>query len=798
MRGEEGTTGRTTVWRTVGVLAFFALLTTIHTWPLVPQFSSRVSANGDVPANVWALNDLAGQLLGDPRHLLNGRIHYPYPHTLAFVDHQIANALLAAPLVASGRDPIIVYNVVLLATFLLSGVFCYLLVRELTGSMVAGLVAGTIFAFSTYRFYHFVHLHLLGTQWLPLALLAIHRFLARPSWQRLIGVTGSSFLVAFSSWQLAVIGAVGLSVAALSTMLADGRPVLRRVGALVLVAAVVGLTLVPLATVYSAAAADWGRPGGETTGSRVDMSARPASFVTLLGESRTPYASLLRQPTPPPPAFPGAIALLLAVPAVWMLMRFEPGRARARGARVLFWLACTPVMLAFVAASLGGRWLWVVDLVRPIAPVVIFCVAVTVVGVRFARRVRGTDATVVVVLTYTAIAVAGAFLALGPYVLVGDISLGLGVYWPDRVPPLSLLRAPERFTLLLTLGMSVLAGVGVTHLLRHRMGIASWVVTATIFMALYIDTRHTPFPLNPVPPTGAPVYAWLANAPEAGAVLEYPWNNNPWIVYNNLRHGRRMVHGQSYIRPYLVDVLEELPPLSPRHLVHLWEHFHPRFIVVRAGLYPPDVRAEVMRSIRDQPGALRLRARFGEDYVYELIDRGAGPRLARVWPKAELEHRKGFAMTGRVTGGREEAVPGLVVTLNGLTILDRWGDEATEAYPRVLWLDPEQLSPGLNTLEIRADYRFGDTEPDYAIGTTGVSLAADVVVTAARDRAIIEVNGRLERVEKGYSLTVLDAHTGEITAIGAFNTSESQAESERLVAFIENGSSQECMQAEEG
>ena len=178
---------------------------------------------------------------------------------------------------ASGGDPITVYNVVFLATFWLSGVFCYLLVRELTGSAGAGLVAGSIFAFSTYRLYHVVHLHLLGTHWLPLALLALHRFLARPSWFRLAGVVGSGLLVAFSSWQLGIIGAVGLAIAALSTMLADGRPVLRRAGALVLVATVVGLTLIPLATVYSAAATDWGRPGGETTGSRVGNSVNTTS-----------------------------------------------------------------------------------------------------------------------------------------------------------------------------------------------------------------------------------------------------------------------------------------------------------------------------------------------------------------------------------------------------------------------------------------------------------------------------------------------------------------------------------------
>ncbi len=79
---------------------------------------------------------------------------------------------------------------------------------------------------------------------------------------------------------------------------------------------------------------------------------------------------------------------------------------------------------------------------------------VIVVGIRFTRRVRGTDATVVVALTYTAVAVAGGLLALDPAVLVGDTNLGLGVFGPDSVPPLSLLRAPKRFTLLFTLGVS--------------------------------------------------------------------------------------------------------------------------------------------------------------------------------------------------------------------------------------------------------------------------------------------------------------------------------------------------------
>ena len=42
----------TTAWRTTSVLALFALLTTLHTWPLVPRLSTQISTSPDVPVNV--------------------------------------------------------------------------------------------------------------------------------------------------------------------------------------------------------------------------------------------------------------------------------------------------------------------------------------------------------------------------------------------------------------------------------------------------------------------------------------------------------------------------------------------------------------------------------------------------------------------------------------------------------------------------------------------------------------------------------------------------------------------------
>ena len=730
------------------------------------------------------MNDLAGQLLNDPAHLFEGRIFYPFTHTLAFVDHQMTNALLALPLVASGQDPIVVYNVVLLLTFFLSGVFCYWLVHGLTDSVPAGLVAGSLFAFSTYRFHHHEHLHLLGTQWLPLALLALHRFLARPTWVRLIGLGVSALLVAFASWQLAVIGAYGLGMASIATVLADGRPLFRRVWALVGVAALVGLSLVPLGAVYANAAADWGRPDGEPTGARVEMSVRPASFVALPAGFRIPYAPLFRGDDPPLPAFPGLVGAVLALLAVWTLLRSRPDTSRGWTSRALVPLGCLPAGVSIVAAELGPRGQWVVETLRPIGPVVVCggrrrrrCTSRATNPRR--KRNTGDHADVHSDCSGRRLARAGSVCLRRRHESGSWCVLA-------RPPPAHRAHASARavHTLVHAWDLCACRG-GAERSVRHRRSIVSVIMSGVAIVALNVDIRQAPLAFGAAPTGRSEVYTWLAEAPEQGAVLEYPWDNR-WSVYNNLAHGRRMVHGRAYLWPHRVRALQELPALSPRHLTQLWEHFHPRFIVLRAGLYPPEVRADVMRAVQDQPRALRLRARFEEDYVYELVDRGVGARLFRVWPKEELEHRRGFAMTGRVTGAREGTVPRLVVRLNGFTMLDGWGAEVERPYPRMLWIDPEQVASGLNVLQIFAGYRFADGAPGYAIGATGVSLAADVVVTAGRDRAMVEVNGQVEPVARGYLIAVLDADTGEIADIASFDTSAYRDESERLAAFIDD------------
>ncbi len=78
------------------------------------------------------------------------------------------------------------YNLLVMLSYVLTGWAIYLLtndilvnVRDSKIRIVGAIFAGALFAFGTYRITHFVHLQLLQTAWLPLALLFLRRLLYR-------------------------------------------------------------------------------------------------------------------------------------------------------------------------------------------------------------------------------------------------------------------------------------------------------------------------------------------------------------------------------------------------------------------------------------------------------------------------------------------------------------------------------------------------------------------------------------------------------------------------------------------
>ena len=144
-----------------------------------------------------------------------------------------------------------IYNLLLLSGFVLSGVTMFLLVRALTGRIDAALIAGAIFALYPYRYEHYSHLELQMTMWMPLALLGLHRTLARGRLRDGLA-TGLAFaLQTLSSLYYGCFLAVYMVVVGGALWLGRGRPrqPIRPLAAGVVLAAVL---IAPVAVEYIA------------------------------------------------------------------------------------------------------------------------------------------------------------------------------------------------------------------------------------------------------------------------------------------------------------------------------------------------------------------------------------------------------------------------------------------------------------------------------------------------------------------------------------------------------------------
>src|SRR5262245_29468840 len=162
-------------WKSLLPAVFFPALAVVNTYPLAFAPASFIGEHGDSYFSVWRLALIGQHLWRDPARLFDGNIFYPETGTLAYSDAILLPAIAVSPLHWLGVDPVVVYNVVLIAALVLNGLAAYSLVRHLTGSMAAGLIGGTIFAFAPHRFDHFDHLEMQFAFWIPWAVLAWHK-----------------------------------------------------------------------------------------------------------------------------------------------------------------------------------------------------------------------------------------------------------------------------------------------------------------------------------------------------------------------------------------------------------------------------------------------------------------------------------------------------------------------------------------------------------------------------------------------------------------------------------------------
>jgi hypothetical protein len=485
----------------------FTALTAVMTYPQAFHLGDRVHDDGDPLLNTWALAWVAHQVPRAPAHLFDANIFYPERRTLAYSETLLAPAAFAAPLFWAGVSALLVYNVVFLSGFVVSGVGTSLLVRTLTGSTAAGRVAGLVFAFLPYRIDHFPHLQLQQTQCLPLAMWAFHRLL------RTGRVRDGMMFGAFSAGQVLSCMYYGLfllpymAVVCGAMLIADRRLPKDRLIALAVAAAIALAAVIPVGMAYLGARKVVGERGRQEV---IDGSATwrnylaPAEANALYGKAFAGFMQSERR------LFPGFVAIALAVVALLPTLGSNHENTKPRNHE---------------KESLGSR----------------------------------SDATR---LAYAL----GLLLAFD--VSLGFNGLTYSALY-DYFLPFRALRIPARMGLFVGFSLAVLAGYGIARIADQvRSATMRRVVFVTAGVLMVAEYASKPIALAAIRTSAPDVYADIirdrGDSPTA-ALFEFPASSqdDPTYLYYSTFHWQSLVNGYSgffppsYVR--LMDGMQTFP-----------------------------------------------------------------------------------------------------------------------------------------------------------------------------------------------------------------------------------------------
>lgn len=565
----------------------YSVAAVVMTWPLARGLTHDIPGDlGDSLLNCWIVSWVADHLLralgGDIAALgqfWHANIFYPEPYALAYSEHLTAQAVQILPVYAATHNPILAYNLLFLSTFVLSGLGMFLLVRSLTQDAIAGLVAGAIYAFGLPRVGQIPHLQVLSAQWMPFALLGLHRFFETRRLAPLVGAAAALIAQNLSCgyylmFFMPVMGGVALFEIGTRRLWRDER----MWKALFLAGAAVVLATLPFLMPYLKL-----RELGLEARARVEIglfSADVYSYFTapymlrLWGDILRPY------PVNEGELFPSWSALVLGAAGVWsagVAVRRAPtdaplpaSRVGRRAAQGLLGMAVVYGTLIVLALLLGGFSAGVAPFELRVhnVPRLIFMLLLSLLGLwivspRAFERARTFGFRREAL--YTVMLVSTVLLSFGPIIKSRGRVVSDGPYdlLFTYVPGFDGLRVPARFGLLVCLFLSVLAGLGVASL-RRKGGLAARCVPA-LAACFFVEAAFLPLPLNQVDDLENPflnkppmrirvgdeipdIYKAVQHLPASSVIAEFPFGEIAYelrYLYYSIFHWRPLVNGYS-------------------------------------------------------------------------------------------------------------------------------------------------------------------------------------------------------------------------------------------------------------
>jgi hypothetical protein len=562
------------------VIAGFTALTLVMTYPIARQMGEALPNDlGDPLLNTWILAWDADRLLSGLRGLWQAPIFFPYANTLTYSEHLLGIAVLTAPVQWLFGNPVLTYNVAFLLSYVLAGCGMYLLVKSLTGNIWGAIVAGVAFAFCPYRVAQVPHLQVLMSGWMPIALWAFHRYAADGRRSALVGFGAAFVLQGLSNGYYLYFFCVPVGIIVGDALIRARRSRARMAAELAIVLLIIAAAIAPVASVYYQVRREQGlvRQPHEMRVYSADL----ASYLHVDSRLRL-WGGVLPRGKAEGELFAGATVMALAAVAL-----ATSCRRRA------------PV------GSERGR----LDDDRPLP-----------------RRAA--------TLLYALVGVLALTLSLGPRPTAWGVPIvhtGPYEWLLAVVPGLDGLRVPARFGMVVFLAASVLAGIGVAHVLPRLARPLRAIAGALLVGLILAEGYQGPMPVVPLEPLNAAdaaAYAWLAERPP-GAVLELPVRGREPIhslrfQYRTLQHRHPIVNGFSGYSSLLLRFLRgSASPLlheeQMKDLIRGLRWIGVRYMVFHQPLFEDqDFGHATLASIREQAEQLEDVRTFGSTTVVQL------------------------------------------------------------------------------------------------------------------------------------------------------------------------------------
>lgn len=599
-------------------------------WPLPRALSDHILGAKyywDAYTNTMLMGARVNGVLGSfPWGPYESYFFAPIPNSIAFNENLFGLSLLFAPFYLATGEPLLAYNLVLLSSFTLSAYFMALLVRRLSGSLLAGLLCGAAFAFCPYAFFEMGRIQLVATQWIPLTFLCLHRAVEERRLRDIVGV-GLCYALQvgtclyYAMFMLPVLALVGGYL--IVKHRAFSRAFLLQLGAVG--AGTVGLTLAMIFP-YFASRKHFELTRTQDFASQFDgelsflgnvaPTNRLLTFLHHEGEAKGAHEEI---------AFPGftilaLCALSLALPVLRALGALErPRRLRALAAYV-------------GGAALVGGVGYGLSLVFHSLLAGLFVVVASVVGLSLGGRARPVYEAPQRIYVWYMPLVLTLFVGMVPFSFQGEDVHGLYYYLHHYVPGFNGIRKVSRQAILVMFGFATLAGFGAAWVFaRLARPWARGAVFGVLAVLVTLEFMTAPSKLVAVP-AGATVskaYRWIAKQPGEGYIGLVPANEGRVFRghrgmarhnYFTLFHGRRTLNGKSSFIPPVTwlynAAIHNLPSATSTRILQI---LRAEFLVLHTWDMGKTRTARVLTGLDRASHEYARAFQAGGDVVYRLL-----------------------------------------------------------------------------------------------------------------------------------------------------------------------------------